>query len=261
MLLAIDAGNTNVTFALYEGEKRVADWRIRTLANRSADEYSALLSNLFATEGFAFGDVNGAVISSVVPNATADILRLCRDHFDPEPLQISSSLDLGLNVRYRPPGDVGADRLVDAAMALHRYGPAPLVFVDMGTATTFNAVGAPNLYLGGAICPGLALSWDALYGHAAKLYRVEPVAPPSVLADNTVQALQSGMIYGTASFIDGMVRSIQAEMQAKRCPVILTGGNMTAAIAAACTAVTHTDTNLTLDGLALAYRRNRPGNS
>ncbi len=261
MLLAIDAGNTNVTFALYEDElcvsARKAEFRIRTRPGRTADEFASLLTTLLANHQARFSDITGCVLSSVVPNATVDIVRLCRDYFHSEPLLISSNLDLGLEVRYNPPGDVGADRLVDAAMALQRYGPAPLIFVDLGTGTTFNAVAAPNLYLGGAIFPGLGLAWDALFERAAKLSRVEPDLPPSPLADNTVNALQSGMVYGAASLIDGMVRRLRVEMNAPDCPVIATGGNLTDAIVQASETITHADLNLTLDGLALAYRRNR----
>ena len=194
MLLAIDAGNTNVTFALYDESERKAEWRIRTRPGRTADEFGALLQTLFSARGLSFGAVDACVLSSVVPPATTDLVRLCRGYFQAEPLLISSDLDLGLEVRYQPAGDVGADRLVDAAMALHRYGPAPLIFIDLGTATTFNAVGPPNVYLGGAICPGLELAWDALFERAARLYRVEPVAPPAALAANTVQAIQSVMV-------------------------------------------------------------------
>lgn len=261
MLLAIDAGNTNVTFALYEDEfgnaRRRAEFRIRTRPGRTADEFASLLTTLLATHGLRFAEIGGCVLSSVVPNATIDLVRLCRDYFHTEPLLISSKLDLGLEVRYNPPGDVGADRLVDAAMALERYGPAPLIFVDLGTGTTFNAVAAPNIYLGGAIFPGLGLAWDALFAHAARLSRVEPDMPPSPLAGNTVNALQSGMVYGAASLIDGMVRRFQFEMGVAECPVIATGGNLTAAITRASETITHSDLNLTLDGLALVYRRNQ----
>jgi type III pantothenate kinase len=254
MLLAIDAGNTNVTFALYDGQVRKADWRIRTQPGRTADEFSALLANLFAGRGFAFSQIDGCVLSSVVPPATADLLRLCREHFGSEPLVISPDLDLGLDVRYRR-ADIGADRLVDAAMALQRYGPAPLIFVDLGTGTTFNAISAPNIYLGGAIFPGLGLAWDAMFERAALLHRVEAAVPPSPLADNTVHALQSGMIYGAASLIDGMVTRLQQEMNALGCTVVATGGYLNDSVIGACKTITHTDPFLTLDGLALVYSR------
>ncbi len=256
MLLAIDAGNTNVTFALYDGEKRLSDWRIRTRPPRTADEFAALLKNLFTIGGFDFGVVDGCVLSSVVPPLTGDIVRLCRNFFSTEPLLVSSDLDLGVEVGYQPPGDVGADRLVDAAMALARYGPAPLIFIDLGTGTTFNAIGPPNVYLGGAIFPGLGLAWDAMYERAARLYRVEAKIPPTALANNTVNALQSGMVFGAVSLIDGMVRRFQAEMNAPNCPVIVTGGNLSATITEASETITHVDPFLTLDGLALIYRRN-----
>jgi type III pantothenate kinase len=252
MLLAIDAGNTNVTFALYDGQIRKADWRIRTRPGRTSDEFAALLSNLFAGRSVSFAQIDGCVLSSVVPPATADLLRLCREHFSAEPVVASTSLDLGLDVRYRLE-DLGPDRLVDASMALHRYGPAPLIFVDLGTGTTFNAIAAPNIYLGGAIFPGLGLAWDAMFERAALLHRVEAAIPPSPLADNTQHALQSGMVYGGASLIDGMVRRLQHVMDAPNCPVIATGGYLNDPLIAACETITHTDPFLTLDGLALVY--------
>ena len=257
MLLAIDAGNTNVTFAVYDNNDRKAHWRIRTRPERSADEFGALLANLFETVGIGFESVDGCVLCSVVPPATQDLIRLCRHYFKVEPLLIGSDLDLGIEVRYRPAGDVGADRLVDAAMAIERFGPAPLIFVDLGTGTTFNAIGPPNLYLGGAICPGIGVAWDAMFERAARLYRVEGSRPPTALADNTVHALQSGMVFGAVSMIDGMVRRIRSEMGVEDCPVIATGGHLTQAISEASETITHVDPLLTLDGLALAYRRNR----
>jgi len=258
MLLAIDAGNTNVTFALYDdgADRSRSEWRIRSRPGRTADEFAALLFNLFAVAGVALSDVDGCVLASVIPSATPDLVRLCRDYFRLEPLLISSELDLGLDIRYQPPGDVGADRLVDAAMALERYGPAPLIFVDLGTGTTFNAIAAPNVYLGGALFPGLGLAWDALFERAARLHRVEARMPPSPLADSTEHALQSGMVYGAASLIDGMVKKLQAAMGVADCVVVATGGNLTQAICDASDVITHSDPSLTLDGLALAYRRN-----
>jgi type III pantothenate kinase len=261
MLLAIDAGNTNVAFAVFEESDRKAHWRIRTRPERTADEFGALLANLFKADGISFDEIDGCVLSSVVPPATPDLIRLSRHYFKVEPLLIGPDLDLGIEVRYRPAGDVGADRLVDAAMALERYGPAPLIFVDLGTGTTFNAISAPNLYLGGAICPGLGIAWDAMFERAARLYRVECATPPSVLADNTLHALQSGMVFGAVSMIDGMVRRIQTEMGAPGCQVIATGGNLSPAICEISETINHVDPLLTLDGLALVYGRNRPRSS
>jgi type III pantothenate kinase len=256
MLLAIDAGNTNITFALYDGENRHADWRIRTRPGRTADEFAALLANLFSAQNVTFTDVSGCVISSVVPSATADLITLCKSYLKSEPLIMSADLDLGLDVRYRL-DEIGTDRLVDAVMALHRYGPAPLIFIDLGTGTTFNAIAAPNIYLGGAIFPGLGLAWDAMFERAALLHRVDAITPPSAIADNTTHALQSGMIYGAASLIDGMVDRLRAEMNSPNCKVIATGGYLNSELVKASRTITHSDSFLTLDGLALIYKRVR----
>jgi type III pantothenate kinase len=257
MLLAIDAGNSNVAFAVYSGLVRKSQWRIRTRPERTADEFAALLANLLDATDISVSQITECVVCSVVPQTTPDLIRLCRDYYGVDPLLIGSDLDLGIDVRYKPAGDVGTDRLVDAAMALDRYGPAPLIVLDLGTGTTFNAVGPPNLYLGGAICPGLGVAWDAMFERAARLYRVEAVKPPSVLADNTLHALQSGMVYGAVSMIDGMVRRIQADMKAPSCIVVATGGGLSQAICESSETITHVDPHLTLDGLALAFRRNR----
>jgi type III pantothenate kinase len=254
MLLAIDAGNTNVTFALYQERTRQADWRIRTRPGRTSDEFAALLSNLFAQRRVTFDQIDGCVLSSVVPPATPDLLRLCREHFHTEPVVVSTDLDLGLEIRYRKE-ELGPDRLVDAAIALERYGPAPLIFIDLGSGTTFNAIAAPNIYLGGSIFPGLGLAWDAMFERAALLRRVDIAAPPSVIADNTLHALQSGMVYGAASLIDGMVERLKLEMNVTNCPVVATGGYLNDTLIQACKTITHTDPFLTLDGLALVYSR------
>ncbi len=178
MLLVIDAGNSNVTFGVYEGERLLAHWRIRTEAGRTTDEYAAFLGSLFPLHDLRFGQITGIALASVVPAATPALRRLAQDTFQTEPLEITSRTDIGLDIAYQPPGDVGADRLVDAAAAVHKYG-APCIVVDFGSATTFNAIAAPPVpggrpvYLGGAICLGIGLSLDALFAKAAKIPRVE----------------------------------------------------------------------------------------
>lgn len=258
MLLAIDSGNTHVKFAVFDGENLRATWRIRTQAGRTADEYGSLLQNLFAREGIAFLDVIDIAIASVVPQATPDLARLARIVFRREPLIITPELDLGLTVAYNPPGDVGADRLVDAVAALQKYGPAPLIFIDFGTATTFNAINADNVYLGGAIWPGVAASWETLFSTAARLWSVEPVAPERVIGDSTTHALQSGMTFALASMVDGMVARFREEMGIGDCPVVATGGQAADLLASVKTCITHVDPILTLEGLRFVYERNRP---
>jgi len=256
MLLAIDAGNSNVTFAVFDTTTLLATWRIRTQPGRTADEYASLLQNLFTREGIAFTSISDIVIASVVPAATPDLIRLARIVFRREPLVVTSEIDLGLTVAYNPPGDVGPDRLVDAVAAIQKHGPAPLIFIDFGTATTFNAVDGQNVYLGGIIWPGIAASWDTLFASAARLWTVEPLAPQQVIGNSTPNAIRSGMTYALASMVDGMVARMRGEMGINHCPVIATGGQAADLLATIKTSITVVDPILTLEGLRCVYERN-----
>ena len=262
MLLVIDAGNSNVTFGVYDGEALQAHWRIRTETGRTHDEYAAFLGALFVQSGYPMADVTGIALASVVPGATPALRRLAEQTFGVKPLEITAQTDLGLEIAYSPPGDVGTDRLVDAAAAVHKYG-APCIVLDFGSATTFNAIAAspaPNempIYLGGAICLGIGLSLETLFAKAAKIPRVELAPPPHAIGGNTVHALQSGIVLGTLSLVDGMIARFQVEMNAPGCPVIATGGYASELLAAECAGITHLEPNLTLDGLRLAHARNR----
>ncbi len=260
MLLVIDAGNSNVTFGVYDGGALLTHWRIRTETGRTHDEYAAFLGALFAQSGFALAQVTGVALASVVPGTTPALVRLARSAFGLTPLEITAGSDLGLEVAYSPPGDVGTDRLVDAAAAVHRYG-APCIVLDFGSATTFNAVAAPTqpgglpVYLGGAICLGIGLSLETLFARAAKIPRVELAPPPRAIGGNTVHALQSGVVLGTLALVDGMIARFRAEMAAPDCPVIATGGYAWDLLAAAGTSITHLEPHLTLDGLRLLFDR------
>ncbi|MEO7714867.1 MAG: type III pantothenate kinase [Capsulimonas sp.] len=262
MLLVIDAGNTNVTFGIYEGSQLITHWRIRTEHGRTGDEYAALLTTLFQSEKLNFSDIDGICIASVVPSATVDLRRLAERHFQHNPLIVSGEIPIGITVNYHPVTDIGADRLVDAVAAVHKFG-APCIVIDFGTATTFNAIAAPErpgdppVYLGGAICPGIALSAEALFSHAAKLAAVEMMRPPQAIGANTVHALQSGMLFGYAAQVDGMVARFRAEMNAPDCPVIATGGHVSVLISKVGTSITASDPLLTLDGLQLVYAHNQ----
>ena len=260
MILVIDAGNSNVTFGVYDGPALLAHWRLRTETGRTSDEYAALLGALFAQSGLALGQVTGIALASVVPSATPALKRLARAAFGRDALEITAGSNHGLEVAYSPPTDVGTDRLVDAAAAVHKYG-APCIVLDFGSATTFNAVAASPtpgglpVYLGGAICLGIGLSLETLFAKAAKIPRVELVAPVRAIGTNTTHALQSGVVLGTLALVDGMVARFRAEMNAPDCPVIATGGYASDLLAGAGTSITHLEPHLTLDGLRLLFER------
>ena len=262
MILAVDAGNSNVTFGVYDGETLRAHWRIRTETGRTQDEYAAFLGALLTQSGLAWGQVTGIALASVVPGATPALKRLARSAFGLDALEITAGSDLGLEVAYLPPTDVGTDRLVDAVAAVHKYG-APCIVLDFGSATTFNAVAAPKepgglpVYLGGAICLGIGLSLETLFAKAAKIPRVELAPPPRAIGSSTVHALQSGIVLGTLSLVDGMIARFRAEMDAPDCPVVATGGYASDLLFNAGTSITHLEPNLTLDGLRLLFERSR----
>ncbi len=262
MLLVMDAGNSNVTFGVYEGEALIRHWRIRTETGRTHDEYAAFLGALFTQSGYQMVDITGIALASVVPGATPALRRLSQQAFGRDALEITARGDLGLEVGYMPPGDVGTDRLVDAAAAVHKYG-APCIVLDFGSATTFNAVAAPfapgglPVYLGGAICLGIGLSLETLFSKAAKIPRVELAPPPRAIGNNTVHALQSGIVLGTLSLVDGMIERFQDEMDAPDCPVIATGGHASELLFAASERITHLEPHLTLDGLRLLFDRSQ----
>lgn len=260
MLLVIDAGNSNVTFGVYDGAALRAHWRIRTETGRTQDEYAAFLGALFTQSGLVMAQITGVALASVVPGATPALKRLARQAFHVEPFEVTAGSELGLEVVYSPPTDVGTDRLVDAAAAVHKYG-APCIVLDFGSATTFNAVAAPAalgglpVYLGGAICLGIGLSLETLFAKAAKIPRVELAPPPRAIGGNTTHALQSGIVLGTLALVDGMVARFRAEMDAPDCPVVATGGYASDLLAAAGGSITHLEPHLTLDGLRLLFHR------
>jgi len=262
MLLVIDAGNSNVTFGVYEGETLQTHWRIRTEAGRTTDEYAAFLGSLLFQHGLQMAQITGVALASVVPSATPALRRLADSAFGLRALEISPQTDLGMEIAYQPPGDVGADRLVDAIAAVHKYG-APCIVLDFGSATTLNAIAAPSVpdglpvYLGGAICLGIGLSLDALFAKAAKIPRVELALPSRAIGGNTAEALQSGIVLGTLALVEGLVARFRAQMNAPDCPVIATGGHASGLLAAESTIITHLEPHLTLDGLRLVYERNQ----
>ena len=256
MLLAIDSGNTNTVFGLYEGDDLRSQWRTSTDANRTADEYAAWLGQLLALESFTLKDIDGVIIASVVPQGVFNLRLFCRRYFDCEPLVVTTELDLGIEVRVERPSDVGADRLVNA-VAAHQTYQRPLIIIDFGTATTLDIIDEDGNYIGGVIAPGINLSLDALHRAAAKLPRIAVERPARVIGGGTVGAMQSGIYWGYVSLVEGLVARIREEYGAPMA-VICTGG-YAPLFARATSAIEHLDPDLTMRGLCEIYRRNRPG--
>ncbi|HYY79535.1 MAG TPA: type III pantothenate kinase [Actinomycetes bacterium] len=254
MLLAIDVGNTEITIGVFEGEKLLQHWRAATVAERTADEHALLLGGFLAQEGLRFAEVvTGVAVSSVVPRLTQALREMVQRYCGFEPFVVEPGIRTGLKILTDNPREVGADRVVNTAAAFAAYG-GPAVVVDFGTATTFDAVSERGEYLGGAIAPGIQISTNALASHTAQLRRVELAAPRSVVGKNTAEALQSGIVYGFAGQVDGIVRRMVAELGG-RATVIATGG-LAEAVLEACETVQRHDPWLTLHGLRIVYDRN-----
>ena len=254
MLLAIDAGNTNVVFAVYDGETQRGIWRIATDPRRTSDEYAVWLLQLFAMAGLSKEDIASAIFASVVPAASFHINRLCTHHFDCRPLEVGApDVDIGIEVLVDNPGDVGADRLVNAVAAAQVHKP-PLIVIDFGTATTFDIVDAKGNYCGGIIAPGINLSMDALHRAAAKLPKVEVAQPDKVIGNGTIHAMQSGVFYGYVGLIEGLVSRVKQEFGAPM-KVIATGG-LASQFADATDAIQAIDGEMTMRGLLQIHKRN-----
>lgn len=253
MLLAVDVGNTNVTLALFEGDRLAADWRVSSHRERTADEMAIELRQLFSLRDFDLAVVDGVVIASVVPNINPALVEASRRYLRCEPLMVGPGVKTSVRIRYDNPKDVGADRIANALAAYTKYG-GPIIVIDFGTAVTYDAINAEGDYLGGAIAPGVEISLDALVSHTAMLRRVEPVAPDSVIGRNTVTSIQSGLVWGFVAQVEGMVKRMVDELggQAK---VIATGGQA-ALVAELTTVIEATDPLLTLEGLRLIYLQN-----
>lgn len=254
MLLAIDAGNTNIVFAVHDGKGIVAEWRAVTETTRTADEYAVLLGPLLQLNGLTFADIDTAIIATVVPAALFDLRQLCRRYLKCEPLVVGDpDVDLGIQVLIDRPNAVGADRLVNAVAAHDRYKGAAIV-VDFGTATTFDIISAKGDYEGGVIAPGANLSAEALHQGAAMLPRVAIARTQSVIGKDTVPAMQSGLYWGYIGLIEGLVARIKEEY-GRPMTVIATGG-LANLFHKQTPVIDHLDPDLTIRGLILIHARN-----
>lgn len=254
MLLVIDVGNTNTSLGVFRGPDLVAHWRLTTARSRTVDEYGVHSRNLFELAGLDFKTISAIAIASVVPPLNYTLKRMSEVYFHLTPLFVDHTTDTGLPILYEPPSDVGADRIVDAVAAIKKYG-APCIVVDFGTATTFNAVNEKGEYLGGAITPGIMISTDALFERAARLPRVDIKRPRTVIGSSTVAAMQSGLYYGYAGLVDGVLRQMLNELGGAA-RVVATGG-LASLIATGSEFIELVDDTLTLEGLRLIYERTK----
>lgn len=254
MLLAIDIGNTNVVLGVFDKEKLVENWRVGTNTRITPDEYAMIFKDLFGFAGLAFNQIQGVIISAVVPPLLPVMMEMSRKYFRIEPMVVTHELKTGVTIRSDNPKEVGADRIVNAAAAYKLYG-GPIIIVDFGTATTFCAVTKNGEYLGGAICPGVNISAEALFQQASRLPRVELVRPPSVIGSDTISAMQAGIIYGYAGLVDGIVERMKKELSSDT-RVVATGG-LAGLVSPETKTIQEIKPHLTLEGLRLLYDVNR----
>jgi type III pantothenate kinase len=254
MLLTIDIGNTNITLGVYDGETLGPRWRLATDHNRMPDEYGITMLNLFQHAGVTAGDIHGICLASVVPPLTGTFEQACEKYVGRAPLVVDAGVKTGVRVKYDDPKQVGADRVVDAA-AVHQLYGGPACSVDFGTATTFDAISEEGDYLGGAIAPGIGIAADALFQRAAKLPRVDLHRPPTAIGRNTVNSIQSGLLFGYVGLVEGMVARFREELGPKM-KVIGTGG-LAEVIAKETRVIEIVAPWLTLDGLKIVWALNQ----
>ena len=254
MLLAIDVSNTTIKAGVFRGDALVADWRFATERQKLADEYAILLLNLFRANGIAVKDIRGVSISCVVPPLRAVFDQLSRQYLHVEPLIVGPHTRSGVTLAVDNPGEVGADRVVNAAATHHLYG-GPAIAIAFGTATVFDCVSARGEYLGGAIAPGMMTALESLTRSAAQLYQVELVRPPRAIGTNTVHTMQSGLILGYAALVEGLVARLKAEMapaaEARQAVKVIATGGLVEVITPETRAIDVVDPLLTLKGLRL----------
>ena len=253
-LLAVDIGNTNIVLGLYDGDRLAAQWRIATDHARMPDEYGMLLLDLFARSGQDPGSVRAIVLASVVPPLTGTFVEMCGRYFGRRPLVVDAGVRTGVRIRYDSPRDVGADRVVNAVAVYRVYG-GPACVVDFGTGTTFDAISTEGDYLGGAIAPGIHIASEALFARTTKLPRIDIARPPRAIGTNTVQAMQSGILFGYVGLVEGMVARFRQELGPDM-RVIATGG-LAHLIAAETDVIEVVDEELTLKGLRMIWEMNR----
>ncbi len=254
MVLCIDIGNTNIKYGLFEGDELKVSFRVATDLNRTSDQYGTAIIDMLAVQNIYAADIDGAIISSVVPSLNYTISHMCSGYLGVEPLLVGAGLKTGHDLRVDNAREVGADRIVNDVAAIRKYG-APVIVIDFGTATTFNVVNAHGEFIGGAIAPGIRGSMDSLVSGTAKLPRVEIETPKSVIGKNTITNMQAGLVFGFAGLVDYIVKKIRRELKRADVPVVATGG-FSEIIAKEISCIDHVDKLLTLQGLKHLYDLN-----
>lgn len=253
MLIAIDVGNTQMVMGLFEGDELIDQWRLATVRDRTADEYRMYFVGLLRQDGYHLTDIHGTALSSVVPEVKQALTTVAEKMIDGPVVVVGPGIKTGMPISIDNPREVGADRVVNSIAAAHRYG-TPVISVDFGTSTNMDVVDDTGSYIGGAIAPGLEVSEQALIGRTAALRSVEFTEPRHAIGRSTVEAMQSGLLYGHAGLVDGIVTRLAAEVGGD--PVVVATGGLASTIVPLCSTVSIVDDRLTLDGLRLVYERN-----
>ncbi|MBW8351515.1 type III pantothenate kinase [Bacillus sp. IITD106] len=253
LIFVLDVGNSNIVLGVYQGNDLKYHWRIETSRHKTEDEFGMAINALFQHVGLRFEDINGIIISSVVPPIMFTLERMCSKYFQVKPLIVGPGIKTGLNIKYENPREVGADRIVNAVAGIHEYG-SPLIIVDFGTATTFCYINEKSEYMGGVIAPGIGISTEALYSKAAKLPRIEITHVDEIIGKNTVAAMQAGILFGFVGQVEGIVKRIMEKSKQK--PTVVATGGLANLIATETKMIDIVDQDLTLKGLQLIYKRN-----
>ena len=254
MILVIDVGNTNTVIGVYQGTELIEHWRIASDRNKTEDEFGMIFKDLFEHHHIALSDIDGAIISSVVPPMIFPLEKMVKKYFKINPIIVGPGVKTGINIKMENPREVGADRIVNAVAAIEIYG-TPLIIVDFGTATTFDYIDEQGTYQGGAIAPGIGISTEALYQRAAKLPRIELVKPASIIGKNTITAMQSGIVFGFAGQVDAIVNRMKE--QSNETPKVIATGGLAELIASESHSIDTVNSLLTLEGLRMIYLRNQ----
>lgn len=254
MILVLDIGNTNTVIGVFENGKLEYEWRIQTDRHKTEDEFGMLIKSLFDYKELSFSQIEGIIISSVVPPIMNALEKMCTLYFQITPLVVGKEqVDTYLEISYPQPKEIGADRLVNAVGAISLYD-APLIIIDFGTATTFCYVDEKETYRGGIIAPGIKVSMEALYSKASKLPKIEIEQPENIIGNSTIEAMQSGVYYGYVGQVDGIVKRMKQSLLVE--PVVIATGGLAPLIARGSETIDHIETHLTLKGLYEIYERN-----